>query len=173
MKPRQKKLLTLLGTIGAAIVLLAFGISLRNWQTVKNRPTVTWLQYSEETLATARAQGRPVLIEFYADWCVPCKEMDRYVFRHPDFAAAALAHDFVLVRADLTNAKDPQVQRIGGQFRVFGFPTVTFLDREGRERRELRLEGAIPEWNWLIKQFAMAMELVATGKPVPRPPLPP
>jgi len=78
-----------------------------------------------------------VLFDFYADWCVSCKEMEKYTFTEPT-VHAALA-DFVLLKADVT-ANDDVDQALMRRSGIIG-PPATLYFSDGRERRELRLIG--------------------------------
>jgi thiol:disulfide interchange protein DsbD len=80
--------------------------------------------------AIAAAHGRPLLLDFYADWCVACKEMEAETF--PDPAVAPRLHDFVLLRADVT-ANDAAAQALLRRFGLYGPPAIILFDRNGRE----------------------------------------
>jgi len=84
------------------------------------------------------AAGRTVMLDFYADWCVSCKEMERYTFS--DERVRARFRDMVLLQADVTanNADDAALLR---RFRLFGPPGIIFFDRTGREIQGLRVIG--------------------------------
>jgi thiol:disulfide interchange protein DsbD len=86
----------------------------------------------------AHAAGRPVLLDFYADWCVSCKEMEKYTF--PDPAVRAVLAQAVLLRADVT-ANDDQDQALLKQFGIFGPPTIAFYGIDGQERANFRVVG--------------------------------
>ncbi|HET9022943.1 MAG TPA: thioredoxin fold domain-containing protein, partial [Burkholderiaceae bacterium] len=75
--------------------------------------------------------------DFYADWCVSCKEMERYTFTDP--AVASAMRDFVLLKADVT-ANDAVDQALMQRFGIIGPPMSLFFV-DGAERRELRLTG--------------------------------
>lgn len=89
-------------------------------------------------LDAAHSQGQPVLVDFYADWCVSCKDIERKVFGDPR-AVSALA-GVLLLRADVSadGEAERELLRAHG---VVGPPTVLWFDAQGRERRDARLVG--------------------------------
>jgi thiol:disulfide interchange protein DsbD len=89
-------------------------------------------------LAAAQAAGRGVMLDFYADWCVSCKEMERYTFSDPK-VQAALANS-VLLQADVT-ANDDADKALLKSLGSFGAPTIAFFGSDGAERREYRVVG--------------------------------
>ncbi|MEO7774416.1 MAG: protein-disulfide reductase DsbD [Steroidobacteraceae bacterium] len=92
----------------------------------------------QREVAAASAAGRPVMLDFYADWCVSCKEMEKYTFTDPS-VRAALANA-VLLRADVT-ANDEQDQALLKHFSIFGPPTIAFYASDGSERSSFRVVG--------------------------------
>jgi thiol:disulfide interchange protein DsbD len=92
----------------------------------------------EAEVAAARAAGRPVMLDFYADWCVSCKEMEKYTFPEP--AVRAAIGNAVLLRADVT-ANDAEDQALLKHFGIFGPPTIAFYGADGTERRNFRVVG--------------------------------
>jgi thiol:disulfide interchange protein DsbD len=92
----------------------------------------------EEALASARAAGRPTLLDFYADWCVECKHLERDTFGDP--AVRAALDGFQLLRADVT-ANDAADQALLRHFELFGPPAVLLFDRAATELRAQRLVG--------------------------------
>jgi thiol:disulfide interchange protein DsbD len=95
----------------------------------------------EREVSVARAAGRPVMLDFYADWCVSCKEMERYTFTDPG-VQGALAHA-VLIQADVT-ANDAEDQALLRRFGILGPPTIVFFGTDGQERRDYRVVGFQP-----------------------------
>jgi thiol:disulfide interchange protein DsbD len=83
------------------------------------------------------AAGKPVLLDFYADWCVSCKEMEKFTFSKPEVAKAL--GGFTLLKADVT-ANDDTDQALLKRFELFGPPATIFF-AEGKEKRALRLIG--------------------------------
>jgi thiol:disulfide interchange protein DsbD len=89
-------------------------------------------------VAAAQAAGKTVMLDFYADWCVSCKEMEHYTFSDPT-VQAALANT-VWLQADVT-ANDATDQALLKQFGIFGPPTIAFYGADGTERRNYRVVG--------------------------------
>ncbi|MEY4376229.1 MAG: hypothetical protein RJB26_779, partial [Pseudomonadota bacterium] len=94
----------------------------------------------DRELATARAAGRRVMVDFSAEWCVSCKEMEKYTFRDP--AVQKALAPYVLLQADVT-ANTPEDQALLARFAIFGPPTTAFFGPEGRERTDFRLVGFV------------------------------
>jgi thiol:disulfide interchange protein DsbD len=92
----------------------------------------------DAAVARASAAGQPVMLDFYADWCVSCKEMEKYTF--PDPAVRAALGNALLLRADVT-ANDATDQALLQRFGIFGPPTIAFYGADGVERANLRVVG--------------------------------
>jgi thiol:disulfide interchange protein DsbD len=88
--------------------------------------------------ALAQAKGRPVMLDLYADWCVACKEFEKYTFSDPQVQQAL--GDTVLLQADVT-ANNTQDVALLKHLQVLGLPTILFFDAEGQEHPEARVTG--------------------------------
>ena len=99
-----------------------------------------WMRQDEAgALALARAEGRPVLIDFWADWCAACRELDRDAWSDPRVREAA--RQFVTLKMDGSQESEA-FQRVFDKYGVVGMPTVIFIDSKGREVPQ-RVTGAI------------------------------
>jgi thioredoxin:protein disulfide reductase len=89
-------------------------------------------------LAAAKAQGKPVMLDFYADWCVACKEFEKYTFHDPSVIPEL--NKFVLLQADVTKSSPQDIQLLK-EMDVLGLPTIDFWDQEGNPQKNARLTG--------------------------------
>ena len=92
----------------------------------------------EAELAAARAAGRPVMLDLYADWCISCKELEKYTFSDPRVAEALAG--VTLLQADVT-ANDEQDKALLKRYGLIGPPTILFFDAQGNELTGYRVVG--------------------------------
>ena len=86
------------------------------------------------------AAGQPVMLDFYADWCVSCKEMERFTFSDP--AVQAKLAGFKLLKADVT-ANNADHKALLARFGLFGPPGILFFDKTGKEIKSIRVVGFV------------------------------
>jgi thiol:disulfide interchange protein DsbD len=116
---------------------------------VSSAPTferVATVERLDARLAEAKSAGKPVMLDFYADWCVSCKEMERFTFAEPKVAARM--KQLVLLQADVTANSDADAALLK-RFGLFGPPGIIFFDAGGRELVDLRVVGFQPAETFL------------------------
>jgi thiol:disulfide interchange protein DsbD len=117
---------------------------------------VSWQVYSEDKLAGAVRDGKPVFIDFFTDWCLECKEMDRLTFSDP--GVVAVSRNFVMLRSNLTRDTDPMLKDLYKRYQVRGFPTYVFLGADGKEITQIRLVGFEKKQDF-VSRLKRALEL--------------
>lgn len=137
--------------VAIAILLLVSGVAFAIPR--KHGEGVQWAKYDTKALADARAAGKPVVIDFYADWCLPCKELDEKTFTDPKVIAEL--DRYVRVKADLTVPSDAKTQELTKQYGILGVPTIVFIDAQGAEAKDARLTGFEPSDAFLQRAKAV------------------
>lgn len=97
-----------------------------------------WAYFSEEALIKAKEQGKPVIIDFFADWCAACVELDEKTFSKNEFIEAT--KDFVLLKVDASE-NFPELADLQKRYEVYGLPTIIFINKQGVVEKELTLTG--------------------------------
>lgn len=95
----------------------------------------------EARIDAASRNGRSVMLDFYADWCVSCKEMEKYTFS--DAGVQGVLRNSVLLQADVT-LNDEQDKALLQHFGIFGPPTIAFFGPDGKELESFRVVGYVP-----------------------------
>jgi thiol:disulfide interchange protein DsbD len=132
----------------AGIVAALAGASLL---VARDAPGIAWTDFSEDALRQARVAGRPVLIDFQALWCLPCREMEHTTFRDP--AVVEAAREFATLKADVTE-QDDRTTALMSRFNVPGVPTYVLLDARGEERRRFIGFVAAPDFHQALRDVA-------------------
>ncbi len=130
------------------VLMIFFGIFLVNKAIHAKSSELNWIHYQNETIEELRAEGKPIFIDFYADWCAPCKEMDRTTFK--DQRVIEISKQINMVKVDCT-APDENIKKFMGQFDVTGMPTLVFIDKNGKEVFEMREIGYLGADGFLEK----------------------
>jgi thioredoxin:protein disulfide reductase len=118
----------------AGVAAIALGV----WQLVPARADearIAWEAFTPASLERARSERRPAVVDFRADWCLPCVEMEKTTFVEPEVVARS-GH-VAMLQADVTEMS-PSAEELLGRYKILGVPTTLFIDASGREvRREI------------------------------------
>ena len=123
--------------LASAAILAAGIVALPGRGPAAGGEGLEWMPFDEAAVQAAIASGQPVVLDFYADWCIPCKELDERTFSHPDVARRLAA--FARFKVDLTRNTEEN-GAIRERFQALGVPTIVFYHR-GQEIPGTRLSG--------------------------------
>ena len=121
----------------ASAATLVAGFAMFPRQAPETADATGWQPYDESEAASAIASGQQVVLDFSADWCLPCKELDEKTFSDPRVASAI--RGFTRYKVDLT-VSSPATEAARARFAVAGVPTIAFF-AAGREIESARLTG--------------------------------
>lgn len=110
--------------------ILLMALAVYNLLPSADNNSIDWQEYSESKLSGSIGQT-PVIIDFYADWCIPCKELDAITFS--DAKVIEESRKFLSLKADMTKSLSPEVESLRNKFKIVGVPTVLILDSNGNE----------------------------------------
>jgi len=117
-------------------------------------PPVNWHPYSDRLLSESAEKNKPVIIDFYANWCAPCRELDQITFHQPDIVKLS-QDDFIMIKVDLTKQGNQDYDYLLKKYNVKGVPTVIFIDNLGKERKDLRLVDYIAPDKFLNRMVSL------------------
>lgn len=124
-------------TLLVGIIYIAFGLfDLRpmlgtrfiSEEAVQKDQQLNWQPYSEEALKKAAQEKRPVIIDFWAEWCAACHEMEQFTFTNP--MVRSESEKFVLLKFDATQ-DSPELRKLKEKYRIQGLPTLLFFNSRG------------------------------------------
>ena len=124
--------------IAIALMAVAAWLIIPAESETENR--IDWVHpTTDQELDSAIQTGKPAMIDFYADWCIPCKEMDRFTFSHEDVIERSKS--YTMIKVDLTREKGEFEKSVQQRFRIKGVPTYLFISSKGKEKTDLRSAG--------------------------------
>lgn len=121
----------------ASAALIVAGVLLAPARHGGERAELPWKPYDEGAVAAAIGSGQGVVLDFYADWCLPCKELDKLTFS--EARVAPRLGQMALYKVDLTSST-PATDALRARYKVAGVPTIVFF-RGGQEVEGTRLTG--------------------------------
>jgi thiol:disulfide interchange protein DsbD len=134
------RLKTAVGLAGIAIAIVLLLLPGGPLRTAAPVPGIDWDMYREERLIAALDSGTPVMLDFTADWCIPCHELDHKSFS--DTRVIALSERVIALRMDMT-LQGERERDAKKRFNIRGVPTIIFIDGSGKEIEEIRVTGFV------------------------------
>ncbi|MBT8438645.1 MAG: thioredoxin family protein, partial [Gammaproteobacteria bacterium] len=116
---------------------------------VRHFKRLTTMAELDNELSQAKAAGKPVILDFYADWCVYCKTLEKEIFPAPN--AQTAMGDAVLLQADVTDAGSDEAKAIMKRFGVIAPPVIVFWDKNGNELRQHKIVGDVTLEDFVAK----------------------
>jgi thioredoxin:protein disulfide reductase len=101
---------------------------------------VNTMRELDNKLASAKAAGKPVILDYFATWCTDCVRMEKTTFVDPQ-VMKILGDRFVALQVDVTDPNNPETKAIKQRYSVFGPPAMIFLDGNGKVRTDLNFYG--------------------------------
>jgi thiol:disulfide interchange protein DsbD len=140
---------------GLGVALVAGGLFALTNVVLTPKIELAWLHSEPEALATARTSGRPLLVDFGAKWCLPCKELEVKVFAQPQ-VARLMSERFTLLRVDCDREdEDPSISAIRDRYQAAGLPAVRVVSPSGDILARLDDANITPEG--FVKLLAKAV----------------
>ncbi len=96
---------------------------------------IDWKPYTANTSLASLNSSKGMIIDFYADWCIPCKELDASTFRDPKVVRTA--KDFLTFKANMTKSLSPEVEALRNKYNIVGVPTVLIVNSKGEEVKRI------------------------------------
>jgi thiol:disulfide interchange protein DsbD len=100
-----------------------------------DKKSINWQHYNSEIASASLTGNKKIIIDFYADWCIPCKELDANTFSNEKVIAAS--SNFVALKADMTKSLSPEVETLKNKYNIVGVPTVLIINSKGEEVQRL------------------------------------
>ncbi len=137
----RKSISLLLITAGSFLILM-------NVIAPKKNDNLKWIYNLERGLNLAKSEKKYAMVDFYADWCLSCKELDAKTYT--DKRVEKRLKDFVLIKVDMTK-NTPYNRELTKKYDIKGLPLVLFFDKNGKELKNMRITGFIEPDKFLKK----------------------
>jgi thiol:disulfide interchange protein DsbD len=151
--------LGIFGLVGAAYHL---GFFVSPQTVAAQMPRIAWRHDGERAISDAAAEAKPAILDFVSDTCTLCKEIEESTLSDP--AVVKESQHFMMIKVDTTAGRSPELVRLYG---VRGLPTIVFLDRAGRERRDLSVQGGFIGPAEFLRKMKDLLEDTPARRPSP------
>jgi len=115
----------------------------------EKKSSIEWKPYQENLLTDNLSSNKGAIIDFYADWCIPCKELDASTFTDPNVIKEAKS--FVSLKANMTKTLSPEVEQLREKYNIIGVPTVLILNSKGKEVKRITGYLSAKEFSAILK----------------------
>ncbi|GAC1603139.1 MAG: hypothetical protein NVS4B10_15590 [Myxococcales bacterium] len=133
-----------LGVLGLAVALRLGWLGAPRDAQAAGAPQIAWLHDEQAAIAQARATGKPIVADFFAEWCAACKELDLHTWNDPT-VAQVVSEKFVPLKIDATQ-DTPEIEKLTGKYAIPGLPTVLlFACRDAPPAPPAAAECAVPQ----------------------------
>ncbi len=130
------------GVLAAVLGLYLGAGAVQALRTPAEASGAQWPAYSDAAFQQARAEGRPIVMDFSASWCAACRELEHKTFTDPGVQATLAP--YARFKVDLDGANMDQASELQKKWKVVGLPTIVFLDKDGNEIASSRIARFVP-----------------------------
>ncbi|HEY4481409.1 MAG TPA: protein-disulfide reductase DsbD [Candidatus Brocadiaceae bacterium] len=109
--------------------------------TISTQEKIDWVASEEKGLAVAKASAKPVMMDFWAEWCSVCKKLDKKTYSDPEVISESKR--FINIKVNCTNTDDPTVRLLWGKYGVIGLPTLVFVSPDGTILKDKTVTGFV------------------------------
>ncbi len=116
----------------------------------EKKSSIEWKSYSENSLSKSTSLNKGAIIDFYADWCIPCKELDASTFSNPKVIEES--KNFITLKANMTKTLSPDVEQLRDKYKIVGVPTILILNSKGKEIQRITGFVNAKEFSEMLKK---------------------
>ncbi|MHB8852696.1 MAG: protein-disulfide reductase DsbD family protein [Ignavibacteriaceae bacterium] len=116
----------------------------------EKKSSIEWKSYSDNSLSKTISSNKGAIIDFYADWCIPCKELDASTFSNPKVIEES--KNFITLKANMTKTLSPDVEQLRDKYKIVGVPTILILNSEGKEIQRITGFVNAKEFSEMLKK---------------------
>lgn len=109
-------------------------------QSKKAVEEIKWIYSEQEGLKLAKEQNKPVILDFYADWCIACKELDKITYTNKEVIKES--QRFIMIKVNCTKDNE-EIKKIQRKYSIRGYPTIVFINSTGISEQKIKQIGFI------------------------------